>query len=321
MPISSCSSSSSFSTSRLHGDVERGGRLVGDQDVGLQRERHGDHDALALAAGELVRILVASTLPARGCRRGASARARARAASAPATPWTRMISRDLPADGVDRVEVAERVLEDHGDALAVDRAGARRRDMSSRSRPSNRISPEVISPGGMSIRFMIAEADTDLPEPLSPRMASVSPRSRCQLTSLTASTMPRGGVELGPRGCGLRAGDGQPFLRASDFQPPALGGVERDAQPARQEVERQRGQDDREAGPEGEPPGVGEILLALRDHQAPGDLRRLDADAEEGQRAFRQHDEGEVERRDGDQRRDDHRQDVPEDDAPVTRRP
>jgi len=35
----------------LHGDVERGGRLVGDQDVGLAGERDGDHDALALAAG------------------------------------------------------------------------------------------------------------------------------------------------------------------------------------------------------------------------------------------------------------------------------
>ena len=42
---------------RLDGDVERGRRLVGDQHVGTVGERHGDHDALALAAGELVRIL------------------------------------------------------------------------------------------------------------------------------------------------------------------------------------------------------------------------------------------------------------------------
>ena len=41
---------------RLDGDVERGGRLVGDQQVGLVGERHGDHHALALAAGELMRI-------------------------------------------------------------------------------------------------------------------------------------------------------------------------------------------------------------------------------------------------------------------------
>ncbi len=41
---------------RLHGDVERGGGLVGDQEIGLVGERHGDHHALALAAGELMRI-------------------------------------------------------------------------------------------------------------------------------------------------------------------------------------------------------------------------------------------------------------------------
>ena len=41
---------------RLHGDVERGRRLVGDQEIGSIGERHGDHHALALPAGELVRI-------------------------------------------------------------------------------------------------------------------------------------------------------------------------------------------------------------------------------------------------------------------------
>ena len=41
---------------RLDGDVERGGGLVGDQEVGLVGQRHGDHDALPLAARELMRI-------------------------------------------------------------------------------------------------------------------------------------------------------------------------------------------------------------------------------------------------------------------------
>ncbi|MCY1239999.1 hypothetical protein D9M72_528270 [compost metagenome] len=48
----------------------------------------------------------------------------------------------------------------------------------SRSTPSSNISPELMRPGGMSIRFMIAEEETDLPDPLSPRIARVSPRSR-----------------------------------------------------------------------------------------------------------------------------------------------
>ena len=41
---------------RLDRDVERRRRLVGDEQVGLVRERHRDHDALALPARELVRI-------------------------------------------------------------------------------------------------------------------------------------------------------------------------------------------------------------------------------------------------------------------------
>ena len=40
----------------LRGDVERGGRLVRDQQLRLQHQRHRDHDALALAAGKPVRV-------------------------------------------------------------------------------------------------------------------------------------------------------------------------------------------------------------------------------------------------------------------------
>jgi hypothetical protein len=41
---------------RLRGDVERGGRLIGDQEPRVQRDGHGDADPLALAAGKLVRV-------------------------------------------------------------------------------------------------------------------------------------------------------------------------------------------------------------------------------------------------------------------------
>ena len=43
---------------RLDRHVERGDRLVGDDQLRLQRERARDADALALAAGELVRVAV-----------------------------------------------------------------------------------------------------------------------------------------------------------------------------------------------------------------------------------------------------------------------
>ena len=42
---------------RLHGDVERGGGLVGEEQLGAARQGDGDGDALAHAAGELVRVL------------------------------------------------------------------------------------------------------------------------------------------------------------------------------------------------------------------------------------------------------------------------
>ncbi len=52
---------------RLDGDVERRRRLVGDQELGLAGKRHGDHDALAHAAGELVRIVVHAAAAGWGC--------------------------------------------------------------------------------------------------------------------------------------------------------------------------------------------------------------------------------------------------------------
>ena len=46
----------------LNGHVESGGRLVGDQQRGMADQGHGDHDALAQAAGELVGVLVDAAL-------------------------------------------------------------------------------------------------------------------------------------------------------------------------------------------------------------------------------------------------------------------
>ena len=43
---------------RAHGDVEHRDRLVADDPGRLEHERRGDRHALALAAGELVRVAV-----------------------------------------------------------------------------------------------------------------------------------------------------------------------------------------------------------------------------------------------------------------------
>ena len=47
----------------LGGDVERGRRLVGEQQLRLGQQRGGDHDALQHAAGQLVRVLAQPPLP------------------------------------------------------------------------------------------------------------------------------------------------------------------------------------------------------------------------------------------------------------------
>ena len=47
---------------RLDRDVERGGRLVGDQQPRIARQRHRDHHALAHPAGQLMRIVVDAPL-------------------------------------------------------------------------------------------------------------------------------------------------------------------------------------------------------------------------------------------------------------------
>ena len=72
---------------RLDRDVERGRRLVGDQQRRIQHERHGDHHALAHAAGKVMRILRHARGRRRECRpRSASSIGAARASSSADTP-------------------------------------------------------------------------------------------------------------------------------------------------------------------------------------------------------------------------------------------
>ena len=112
---------------RLDGDVERSGRLVGDEQVGLVGERHGDHHPLTLAAGELMRIAVE---PALGIVDADLIEqiedARARGAVGKSTVDFQHLA-DLPLDRVQRIERRHRLLEDHRDLVAADLAERRRR--------------------------------------------------------------------------------------------------------------------------------------------------------------------------------------------------
>jgi hypothetical protein len=67
---------------RLDGHVERGGRLVGDQQRRVAGQRHGDHHALAHAARQLVRVLAWRGARRRGSPPAPASRAAARAPAA-----------------------------------------------------------------------------------------------------------------------------------------------------------------------------------------------------------------------------------------------
>ena len=105
---------------RLDRDVEGRGRLVGDKDVRVAGERHGDHDALAHAAGELVRVVLDALLgvgDADHLEQLDGALARLLLGVAAVKPEALP---QLAPDGVDGVQRRHRVLEDHGDVVAAD---------------------------------------------------------------------------------------------------------------------------------------------------------------------------------------------------------
>ena len=113
---------------RLDRDVERRRRLVGDEELGLARERHRDQDALAHPARKLMRVArlhplripdlhLFEQLPAAAAELSARGR---RPAQRPGMGNEHV--RELPPDREERVQVGHRILEDHGDLHAADPA-------------------------------------------------------------------------------------------------------------------------------------------------------------------------------------------------------
>ena len=103
----------------LHRGIERRGRLIGEKNPGLARQRQRDHRALPHAAGHFVRIGIE---PAFG--RGNShhfqhfQRASQRTGMALAfVPHHRF--RNLRPDSIDGIERKRRFLEDHRNCLAT----------------------------------------------------------------------------------------------------------------------------------------------------------------------------------------------------------
>ena len=91
MPSARFSSSQQLQDHDLHRDVERGGRLVEDQQPRLDRDRAGDADPRLLAAGELMREAAEQFARQAGQSRAASStRARERGAATAAQPAQRI---------------------------------------------------------------------------------------------------------------------------------------------------------------------------------------------------------------------------------------
>jgi hypothetical protein len=97
----------------LHGDVEGRGRLVGHDDARVEHERLGDDDALLLAAGELVRVVVDALLRVGDADPSHDVDDLRAGLAARVLPVRPQALRDLPAHRVHRVEGGRRLLEHH----------------------------------------------------------------------------------------------------------------------------------------------------------------------------------------------------------------
>jgi hypothetical protein len=181
---------------RLDGDVERGGGLIGDQQRRAADQRHGDHGALAQAAGKLERIGVLGLDRVGEADPPQHVDHRVAPLGLAHLAVQRERLADLVADGVQRRERRHRLLEDDRDAPAADvlHLAPRRVQAGDVVSEESLGSLKTISPDSMRAMRgripMIDCATTDLPEPDSPTSATVPPAGMRNDTPSTALTVP-----------------------------------------------------------------------------------------------------------------------------------
>ena len=98
----------------LHGHVEGGGRLVGQNQAGVEHQGHGDDDALLLAAGELVWVVVDAGFRVRNADLLENVDGLGTEFLLVLHAMGAKAFLDLPSDGVHRVEHRIGLLEHHG---------------------------------------------------------------------------------------------------------------------------------------------------------------------------------------------------------------
>ncbi len=103
----------------LHGDVERGCRLVRNEQVRLIGERHGDHHALPLAARELVRKALQAAFRVRNADLGEKLDRPGARFGADDAAMQQEDFADLLFDGVQRIKRRHRFLEHDRDVVAA----------------------------------------------------------------------------------------------------------------------------------------------------------------------------------------------------------
>ena len=165
---------------RLDGDVERRGRLVGDQHLRIAARapwRSSPAGACRRRAGADIRRAGAGR---RRCAPGRASRAPARAPPSSTRPCG---ASTFSAICVPTVSTGLRLV--IGSWKIIEMRWPRRRFIASSlsvvsSSPSNLIEPAAMRPVSGGIRRRIESAVTDLPQPDSPTMPSVSPRAEVE---------------------------------------------------------------------------------------------------------------------------------------------
>ncbi len=170
MPRSRCRPRS---RSRICAWIVTSSAVVGSSAMSRLRvagDRHRDHHPLVHAAGELVREVAQAARRAPGCRPARAARSRACAPRLRSRPrCSRSVSVELEADGEARVQAGRRLLEDHRHVLADDPAALARRTSaeqvaaaeasaaSARTRPGSATRPISASIGDALARARLAD--------------------------------------------------------------------------------------------------------------------------------------------------------------------
>ena len=282
---------------RLDGDIQRGGRLVGDQQLGLAGQRHGDHHALAQPAGQLMRVV------ARAAPRAAAARpapststARSSASSFDSRPVQPDRLGDLVADRLGRVQRGRADPGRSSRSRCRGSGAAPRRSGRPAPGPSSLTEPPTMDPPGGSSP-MIDSPVIDLPQPDSPTSPRVSPGSIVQVDVADRLHDGAGQLDVGRQvldlqglgPCGATSRDrwrggssGRRCSAVAQRRRSRTSNASRSASPMR--LQAITVSDD--AGPDrvDEPPvAVLQVGDAVGEHVAPVDVRELQAEAEEAE--------------------------------------